>query len=530
MTINNWNPSQEYTKQEEAILKRLRRHKKLFAFLRKHRHELFDIEFQKELGEMYRDTGAGKQPIMPAQMAMATILQAYTGASDAEVIELTVMEKRWKLVLDCLGETTPAFSQGAFWAFRDRLIRTDMDRRMLERTCELAKKYEGFDWRKLPKKLQVAMDASPLEGAGRVEDTINLLAHGARKLVSALATTLGMSFSEVATEAGIPLLLDSSVKAGLDRQWDKSGATNAALACLVEQLDSLEAWVANELPEGTAHPDVVKPLKTLDVIREQDITFESDKPQISEGTAKDRQISIEDSEMRHGRKSRSRKINGYKRHIALDLTTGLILACAVTPANQAESDAAEEMSDDIEAQGRMIDELFIDRGYLASPLVAEVDGRGEVICRPWTVSNNNGLFSKTDFNINVRDKHITCPGGQAKAFDFGKIVKFDAAVCDECQIRSQCTEAKSGRGRTVRIASDEKLQKRLRKKEATAQGREQLRKRVPVEHKLAHISQRQGNHARYNGTRKNLFDIRRAATVQNLETIQRVGLGQAKAS
>ena len=159
----------------------------------------------------------------PAAVILAAELPQ--GVSCAQVSSVSAA----RLVLDCLGATTPAFSQGAFWAFRDRLIRTNMDCRMLEKTCELAKKYGGFDWKKLPKKQQVAMDSSPREGAGRVEDTINLLAHGARKLVSALTTTLDRSFSEVANEAGIPLLLESSVKAGLDRQWDKPGATNAAL-------------------------------------------------------------------------------------------------------------------------------------------------------------------------------------------------------------------------------------------------------------------------------------------------------------
>jgi len=44
---------------------------------------------------------------------------------------------------------------------------------------------------------------------------------------------------------------------------------------------------------------------------------------------------------------------------------------------------------------------------------------------------------------------------------------------------------------------------------------------------LAHISQRQGRRARYLGLRKNLFDLRRAAAIQNLETIQREQLQQA---
>jgi hypothetical protein len=35
------------------------------------------------------------------------------------------------------------------------------------------------------------------------------------------------------------------------------------------------------------------------------------------------------------------------------------------------------------------------------------------------------------------------------------------------------------------------------------------------------VAARKGPKARYRGTRKNLFDLRRAAIIQNLETIQR---------
>jgi len=44
--------------------------------------------------------------------------------------------------------------------------------------------------RKLPKTLRVAIDLAPLEGAGRVEDAINLLAHAARKVVECAADLL----------------------------------------------------------------------------------------------------------------------------------------------------------------------------------------------------------------------------------------------------------------------------------------------------------------------------------------------------
>ena len=56
---------------------------------------------------------------------------------------------------------------------------------------------------------------------------------------------------------------------------------------------------------------------------------------------------------------------------------------------------------------------------------------------------------------------------------------------------------------------------------STPRGRERLRERVAIEHRLAHLGHRQGRRARYRGTRKNLFDVRRAAAVLNLEVIDR---------
>jgi len=47
--------------------------------------------------------------------------------------------------LDCLGNTEEAFSQGAFQEFRQRLIRHDMDRVLLEKTIELARTTQAFD-------------------------------------------------------------------------------------------------------------------------------------------------------------------------------------------------------------------------------------------------------------------------------------------------------------------------------------------------------------------------------------------------
>ncbi len=522
MSIDYWHPREVLTRQEQTLMKRLDRVRKLLGFLRIHRRQLFNDAFQDELASMYRDSGAGKPPVPPALMAMATLVQAYLGVSDAEMVELTVVDLRVQMVLDRLGADTPAFSQGAIVDFRDRLIRTDMDRRLLERTVELARETAGFDWRKLPRSLRVAVDSSPFEGAGRVEDTFNLLGHAARNLVRCVARLLRWRPTTVAERAGAEVLLMPSIKAALDVDWSDETQKADAVVTLVEQMDKLVRWVERHVPEHL-QSEVTPHLTTLRQIREQDIEDApgTKVPRIIDGVAQDRRVSIEDAEMRHGRKSDSYAFCGYKRHIATDLDAGLILAATITPASVPERDALPVLKDDLDEQQIEIGALYIDRGYIASDVVEELVGGGaEVVCRPWQ-QPNHGRFTKTDFEFDMRARTITCPNGQTEPFRLGASVKFDARTCDRCSLRKRCTAAAKGQGREVFIHPNELLQHRLRKLASTPSGRAQLRERVPVEHRLAHLTQRQGDRARFVGVRKNTFDTRRASALQNLETAQR---------
>jgi hypothetical protein len=177
-----WLPAQDLSPAEEKIAARAAKKKKLFVFFREIRTELFDQAFQEELAGTYRQTGAGKPPVPPALLAMATLLQAYTGVGDQEAVELTLDSKRWQLVLDGLGAEEPLFSQGALFDFRMRLLSTGMEQRLLERTVELARARGGFD----AKALRLALDSSPRWGHGRVGDTFNLLGHAAQQVIACL--------------------------------------------------------------------------------------------------------------------------------------------------------------------------------------------------------------------------------------------------------------------------------------------------------------------------------------------------------
>ena len=103
--------------------------------------------------------------------------------SDDEVMEATVMDRRWQLVLDCVDTDEAPFSKGTLVAFRQRLIEAQMDRRLIERTIEIASQSQAFGSRAL----RAALDSSPLWGAGRVEDTYNLLGHALKKVMRVVA-------------------------------------------------------------------------------------------------------------------------------------------------------------------------------------------------------------------------------------------------------------------------------------------------------------------------------------------------------
>jgi len=519
--MKRWNPSVELTKKEQFIIKRLKRTRKLFAFLRLHRHELFDDGFQEELEATYRQTGAGEEPVPPALLCMALLLQGYHRISDAEAVELTMMDLRWQMVLGCVGADEPAFGQGTLQGFRERLIAANLDRRLLELTVELARKTKEFDWKKLPKDLHLAIDSRPFEGAGRVEDTFNLLGHAARKIVAAAARVTGRSQEDICQKAGIPLLLSSSIKAGLDINWSDPEEKDGAIERLTAQLTSLNDWIDRE---QLAMEEPLKPyVEALSQVRKQDLEVTKGRTHLRRGVAEDRRVSIEDPDMRHGRKSKSKRFNGFKQHIAADLDTGLILACAVTPANRPEEEATPALQEDIKAQDGRIRSLSIDRAYVNSQLVQDViKSGGTVLAKPWSGRNSRApeLFGKRDFKIDMRAKTITCPAGQSEPFEPGAVVGFDPEICGPCMLRSLCTLSASG-GRSVHIGEDEALQHKLRKLQATRPGRARLRARTGIEHHLAHLAARQGPKARYLGTRKNVFDLRRVAAIENLETTRR---------
>jgi len=494
------------------VAARLRRASRFYKFLWEIRQELFEDGFEDELLESYRPRG--QDPCPPALLAMVCLLQRYDGLSDADAVETAENDRRWQLVLGTLGRDEAPFGQGTLVRFRMRMIAHDLDKKLVDRTVELAKKTGGFGW----KNVRVALDSSPLHGAGRVEDTWNLIGRAMSKVVHAVSLALDVDESVVVQEAELTVLGADSVKAALDIDWDDESAQSEALNCLLAEVSALEAWVAKKTKKAPASPPLTEALKLLRKVVEQDT--EPDPPKkgrrrIKQGVPPDRVVSISDPEMRHGRKSRTKLFNGYKRHVAV--VERLIVATAVEPANVREHEPTARLLEKVREHG-IIETLDIDRGYLASTAVEELHRAGATVnSRAWQISNR-GLFTKADFTIDLAKGVVRCPGRKTAPITRSKQVFFREQDCELCKKKSRCTNAPK---RSLTLHAAEDLLIKLRREKKTPEGRSELRKRVAVEHRLARVGAIQGTKARYRGARKNELDLNRTAAVANLFEVAR---------
>jgi hypothetical protein len=511
--IRHWECPVPLSKKEKLICNKLKTHGKLFVFLRNNRHIIFDDKINQQLIAMYADHPKGKPPVPAAQLAMATLLQCYEQQSDAGATLDAMFDIRWKMVLNCLDDDSSPFSQGTLCDFRHRLIKHNMDVVLLEHTVNIAKEFGGFGH----SQLRIALDSAPLQGAGRVEDTFNLVGHALELLVDCIAHIKQTTEEKVIVETGLKLVGKSSIKAALDIDWSEPNEKYNAINTLLSDVERLQQWLG-EQPDSLKKDKAFKEcLSLLETVLEQNIEPDpDDNNRIKQGTVPERRISIVDKDMRHGRKSSSRTINGFKQHIAIDLESRLILATCVRPANEPEHKASQQLKPKVLKYGP-VTELSIDRGYLAADWTNELYQQGEkVIAKPWTAPAVSGKFSKKDFRIELTAQQVICPNNIAAAIKGKKKkqARFPKEECNNCVYKSQCTDAQNGRA--ISIHDNEKMMQDLTYYIATAQGRADARERVKVEHSLASVCNRKGPRARYIGLRLNEFDLNRTAMITNL--------------
>src|SRR4030095_3878596 len=108
--------------------------------------------------------------------------------------------------------------------------------------------------------------------------------------------------------------------------------------------------MAAEQPHLQEVMETIAQLITQDT--EPDPDGEPGGRRLKQHVAPDRRISIEDKDIRHGRKSSANTFNGFKEHFAVDLDSKVTREVVVRPANEPEHEAVGLFAEGLEKIGR----------------------------------------------------------------------------------------------------------------------------------------------------------------------------------
>ncbi len=453
--------------------------------------------------------GRGRPSIPPSLLMRAVLCQIRDDVSDREAARRAAKDLDWKRALGIEADEIP-FHHTTLSVFRSRLLVNDTDGAVLNRTVERAVAAGVF-----AKKVLAIADSTGVMGAAAVADTYELLRQAIAKLIGA---------------AGGPKMLPARlrkqarayVRGKADIDWADRQARRMELDALV--------CTARELLTSTATDDgCADARELLGRIIDQDIDEDPDDqggPAIRQGVARDRVVSVVDQEMRHGRKSHSSRVDGYKAHVLTEHDHEFVLAVSATPANVPDGPEAAALVQAATNAGVAVREVLGDTAYGDGDTRVAVEAAGAKVTAKTQPPATTGKFLKTDFVIDPETLSARCPAGEITGAvrwtrDHKRrsipVLQFEPDVCNACSLRERCTTSPAGRKVTLNF-HEARLQA-ARAEQQRPSTRRKLKRRALVERKLAELKMHGMGKARYRGQRKVLLQIRLTATVVNIKKL-----------
>lgn len=466
-----------------------------------------------DLAQMYcPDNGRPSWP--PSVMCGITLLQFYDDVSDEEAVERLSFDLRWKVALNLPLDFVPPHPT-TISVFRRRLVEHGEERYAFNRLIGVGRA-AGF----LPDKVTLLIDSTPQRGAGAVQDTYTLIRKGIRKILRLAGYTLPKKRQGLA--ANLAVYLDSDRKAAID--WADPAARAAQLKVLVQDAEA----VLDLAVEHADDPEVGSAAWLLTKILGDDVaTDEHGDPQIAEGVAEDRIVSLTDPEMRHGRKSSARRFDGRKVQVAADQGSELLLAVEPTAANAGDGRDLITLIESIEQQHDVIVEQTIgDGAYGTGANRAACKERGIDLISPMATPSDPEVH-KTAFGIDLEAKQVTCPQGYVASDP--KTVKdtqgrpvllftFERAICEACPLFSRCVRSKT-KGRSICMHYHEALLQDARARQRTDEFKQLYVLRAAIEREIAGLIQHGLREARYIGKAKDRLQAQWTGAGVNLRRL-----------
>ncbi len=453
--------------------------------------------------------GRGRPSIPPSLLMRAVLCQVRDDVSDREAARRAAKDLDWKRALGIEADEIP-FHHTTLSVFRSRLLVNDADGVVLDRTIERAVEAGLF-----PKKVLAIADSTGVMGAAAVADTYELIR-------GAIATVVAAAGGAKKLPARLRKRARACVRGKADIDWADRDARRGELGELVA--------LGKELLSATAsRDDCAEAAELLERIIDQDVEEDPDDgagPGVRQGVAPDRVVSVVDPEMRHGRKSPSARVDGYKAHVLSDHDTELVLGVRATPANTPDGPEAAPLVESARAAGVNVTEMLGDTAYGDGDTRVAVEEAGAKVVAKTQPPASTGKFAKTDFAIDAAIPSATCPAGHTTTTTgWSKdhkgrrvpVLKFGAGRCDPCPLRERCTTNPAGRSVTLNF-HEARLQD-ARATQVRQSTRRKLRRRSLVERKLAELKNHGMRKARYHGQRKVLLQLRLTAALVNAKKL-----------
>ena len=513
-----------------------------YGFLASMRGRLFRDE---DFAELYcADNGRNSVP--PSLLATALLLQTHDKVSDEEAKERAEFDIRWKVALGIDVDERP-FAKSTLQLFRAHLIIHDKARAIFQRSIQFGRETGYLKGRRM----KAALDTTYILGRGAVKDTYNLLADGIVQVARALAKLEGVKAEAWAKQHGFERYFGSSVKGEAAVNWDNEKARRSFLQGIVADADRMLEMArqsqAGEAEGSIRRQGIVKSAELLGQLLLQDVERKEDGADLKEGVSRDRIVSVHEPEMRHGRKSSSKRFEGHKAAVAVEPGSQIFTAVEVLPGNAPDNRGALELVEQSEDNtGMKVDETMGDCAYGDGATRQAFAEAGRILIAKVPGRPNKACYPKEDFVIDLEAGTCTCPagvmaqvqrrlqshpdgqGGWQRPWGF----VFDAAVCGVCALRTKCVASKKGKGRTVSLHPQEALLQQARSLQYSEASAEYCKLRQAAEHRLARLGQLGMRQAHYFGRAKTLFQLLMAATVANLTLVAtKLGLmGKTKQS
>ena len=507
----------------------------VFGFLAEHRLALFPAEMFTDLFP----SGRGRPSVAPDVVASVLVLQALHGLSDRQAAEAVTFDLRWKAACG-LAVTDTSFHSTTLTYWRRRLAASKSPNRVFD-TVRTVIKQTGV----IKGKTRRVLDSTVLDDAVATQDTVT-------QLVAAIRRVLRVVPGAQAVLAGRETACDYTRPGKPEIAWDDKAAKAALVNALVldalillnalnsndtdgNDTDSNDADAGGDDSDDGAADDAdeaEQALALLALLAGQDVEWVDDDNgggvwRIARKVAHDRVISTVDTETRHAHKSRSRKQDGFKAHIAAEPDTGLITNAVLTKATgagtgDAAAGAAVLAGDDSFTEPGQV---LADSAYGTGDLLADLQQAGhDPVIKPWPCTPKiPGGFGVDDFTVDHDTMQVTCPAGNTASFTAKtRTAKFGIA-CAACPFRDLCTTAAAGRSVTVNI-HDKILRAHRARWISDPQMRADYKKHRPmVERSIAWLT-RGARKLRYRGVTKNDAWLKLRVSGINLRQLCATGL------